>query len=460
MKNGGSFDTIAAIATPLGYSGIGIVRLSGPLCRQIAEATFRPLKTSHPLPSHRLFYGHILDPAIDHVIDEALVVFMKTPKTYTREDCLEIQAHGGMAVLQEILRLVLNHGARLAEPGEFTLRAFLNGRIDLTQAEAVVDIIQARSQTSLRLAERQLSGGLSSALLAVKDDLLEILAILEAAIDFPDELIPEADTVSLVDTLSRTASSFRDLLGSFTKGRLCRDGASLMITGTPNAGKSTLFNTLLGFERAIVTAIPGTTRDMVEEWMEWKGMPIRAIDTPGLREVKDTIEEHGHRLLFQRIHEVDLIIWVIDVSSPVEPILSASDGLIKHKPCIVALNKIDLPAIITEKDIPDFLRTYPVVRISAKEGSGIETLLDLAKDRLLGSSVGEDLLLTNVRHKALLESGLAHIRRAQDSLHQTDYVELAATDLHEALRTVQGILGETYDDEVLSRIFSKFCIGK
>jgi tRNA modification GTPase len=454
------FDTIAAISTPLGFSGIGIVRVSGPLCIEIAEAIFRPSKTSHPLASHRLFYGQIVDPSGNQTIDEALVVYMRAPITYTREDCLEVQAHGGMAVLQEILRLVIDHGARLAQPGEFTLRAFLNGRIDLTQAEAVVDVVQARSQTSLRLAQRQLHGGLSSELHKVKEDLLESLTILEAQIDFPEEMIPEIDMTTLMETLTRTETALSNLISSFAKGRLCKDGASIMILGAPNAGKSTLFNALLGFERAIVTPIPGTTRDMVEEWMEWEGMPIRAIDTAGLRESQDTIEEHGHRLLFERIRQIDLIIWILDSSLPPEPLAPGLDGLIQDTPCVVALNKVDLPRRLFIDDIPSFLKSYPKAEISGKEGTGIEELVHLVKDQLLGASVPEGLLLTSARHKLLLQRALEHILEAKKSLGETRYVELAAADLHEALRTVQEIVGETINDDILSRIFGKFCIGK
>lgn len=460
MKNGMFDKTIAAIATPLGLSGIGIVRVSGPASQAIAETIFRPFKSSHPLPSHRLCYGHVIDPSNGHMIDEALAALMRAPYTYTREDCLEIQAHGGITVLQEILYVVLNHGSRLARPGEFTLRAFLNGRIDLPQAEAVADIINARSHTSLELARRQLSGGVSKALQQIKEDLLEVLSLLEAAIDFPEEDIPLANSDDLQRSLERIENAITDWVGSFAKGKLCKEGASIMIIGAPNAGKSSLLNAMVGFERAIVTEIPGTTRDMVDEWIEWKGMPIRAIDTAGLRDPKDPIEAEGHRLLLARIRGVDLIIWVIDSNQPLISVESDGEELIQDIPCIVALNKIDLPSRCGKQDLPSFMRAYPVVEVSALEGTGIERLLDAARERLIGSIAGEDLLLTNIRHKLLLESTLSHVRRAKEELARSDYVELAAAELYDARNGIQEILGERIDDEILTRIFERFCIGK
>jgi len=460
MRHANLQDTIAAIATPAGRSGIGIVRVSGPLCRQIAELLFRPSRASHPLASHRFHHGEILDPSSGRVVDEALVVLMEAPRTYTREDCLEIQAHGGTTVLQEILRTVLRNGARLAHPGEFTLRAFLNGRIDLTQAEAVVDVIQARTLASLELAQRQLSGGLSSALRMLRNDLLEILSQVEAVIDFPEEGIPEPEEALLLRQISQIETTLRGLIDSYTMGRLCKEGASIILLGQPNAGKSSLLNAMLGFERAIVTDIPGTTRDIIEESMEWRGLPIRAIDTVGLRDPADPVEAEGQRFLRARIPQADLIIWVMDVSRAPEPFDPGVAELARGVPCIVALNKIDLPERLSTEELPPFLRALPTVRISAKEGIGISDLLDTVRDALMGGTRGGEIVLTNVRHREKLESCLEHLMRARENLEGGRFLELAATDLHGAIGEVGELLGEGVGEEVLSRIFSRFCVGK
>ncbi len=453
-------DTIVAIATPAGQSGIGIVRLSGPLCQRIAELVFRPSRASHPLASHRFYYGDVLDPSCGRVIDEALVVFMRAPRTYTRQDCLEIQAHGGTLVLQEILRVILRNGARLADPGEFTLRAFLNGRIDLTQAEAVVDVIQARSNASLELARRQLSGGLSRALRIIREDLLEILSQVEAAIDFPEEGIPEPEERALLGEISRIEVSVAGLVESYAKGRLCKEGASIILLGQPNAGKSSLLNAMVGFERAIVTDIPGTTRDLVEETLEWQGLPIRAIDTVGLRDPADPVEAEGQRFLRGRVRQADLIIWVMDASRPLEPLDTWVEELALAAPGIVALNKIDLPVRLSVGDLPGFLRALPSVRISAKEGIGITDLLDAARDMLMGGAWGGELMLTNARHRERLEMCLGHLRMAKENLEGARFLELAAADLRDSTAQLGELLGEGVGDEILDRIFSRFCIGK
>lgn len=460
MSDAGLQDTIVAIATPAGQSGIGIVRVSGPLCQRLAELVFRPSRASHPLSSHRFYHGDVLDPSSGRAIDEALVVLMRAPRTYTRQDCLEIQAHGGRLVLEEILRTILRNGARLADPGEFTLRAFLNGRIDLTQAEAVVEVIQARSIASLELAQRQLSGGLSRALRIIREDLLEILSQVEAAIDFPEEGIPEQEGGALLGEISRIEVSVRGLIESYAKGRLCKEGASIILLGQPNAGKSSLLNAMVGFERAIVTDIPGTTRDLVEETMEWRGLPIRAIDTVGLRDPADPIEAEGQRFLRGRVPQADLIVWVMDTSRPLGPLGTGVEELARAAPGIVALNKIDLPPRLSLEDLPRFLRALPSVRISAKEGIGITDLLDAAKEMLMGGAWAGELVLTNVRHREKLEICLDHLVRAKDHLQGGGFLELAATDLRESTVQLGELLGEGVGEEILDRIFSRFCIGK
>jgi tRNA modification GTPase len=395
------------------------------------------------------------------MIDEALVVLMRAPHTYTREDCLEIQAHGGPRVLQEILDLLLRLGARLARPGEFTLRAFLNGRIDLTQAEAVVDLIQANTRSALEMARRQLKGRLSRHLLETMDEILEVLALLEAQIEFPEEEdIPPPDPTQVLLPLQNVEHRLKELILTYGRGKLCKEGAHVAILGAPNAGKSSLLNALLGYERAIVTEIPGTTRDLVEETLEWKGLPIRAIDTAGLRPPQDPIEAEGLRLLLERIPQADLIIWVVDGSRPFDVDVSPVAALMQKIPCIVALNKSDLPQRCFPQDLPDFAQSFPVLSISAKDGTGLERLLDTARELLMGTVGTEEFLLSNLRHKELLERVLQDVNRALEGFRQGLYVELIASDLRDAIAALEEILGRRADGEVLHRIFEKFCIGK
>jgi tRNA modification GTPase len=410
----------------------------------------------------RFYYGQVVDPSSGGFIDQVMAVFMRAPRTYTREDCLEIQAHGGAAGLQDVLRVILAAGARVAEPGEFTLRAFLSGRIDLPQAEAVLDMVDAQSRTALELARRQMGGGLSSAVGRIREDVLEALSRVEASIDFPEEDLPGTEPRQILPFLERAEESLRNALASFPRGRLCREGASILILGAPNAGKSSLFNAMVGFERAIVTDIPGTTRDMVDAWMEWKGMPFRAIDTAGLRAPGDPIEAEGHRLLLDRVSLVDLVVWVVDSSRPPEPLPDHAETLIRDRPCVVAWNKIDLPSESHVEELPGFLRPHPLVRICATDGKGVEDLLDRICESLVGTpSAGDEWALTSSRHQSLLEECRGHLCRGRESVGtRWRNVELLATDLQGALRCLDDLLGVAVDDQVLSRIFERFCIGK
>jgi tRNA modification GTPase len=454
-------DTIAAIATPHGKSGIGIVRMSGPLCQEIAKRVFRPARSSHPLPSHKACYGWVVRPDQDGIIDEVIAIFMRAPHTYTREDCLELQSHGGPTVLREILHLVLSMGARLAEPGEFTLRAFLNGRIDLAQAEAVVDLIEAKTRTALEAAGAQLRGGLSQRVRAIKDKIVEVLSHLEVAIDFPEDEVLEEE-LDLEGALTEIHKSIDSLWESYQRGRILRQGASIMLIGPPNVGKSSLLNAMVGFERAIVTEIPGTTRDMVDAWIEWKGMPIRAIDTAGLRPPRDPIEEAGQRMLMERIEEADLIIWVLDGSQHLtDGDMERADGLTRHRPIILAINKSDLPHVLSEEELPQSLRERPRIWTSAKFGTGVEELLDMAREHLIGEEgPSEGLISVNERQSSVLARCSQRLQDAATALRETGYIEVVASELHRALWDLQELLGERVDEEVLTQVFSRFCIGK
>jgi len=462
MIPGGLDDTIAAISTPLGIGGIGIVRMSGPQAEEIARRLFHRKQGTGPFRSHHFYLGTIVDPDGQRLLDEVLLVLMHKPKTYTREDVVEIQCHSGTFVLQEILQALLRCGARLADPGEFTKRAFLNGRIDLTQAEAVIDVIQSKTQRSLELAHRQRSGRLTAELRGLKDGLLDLLALLEANIDFPDEEIPELSP----DALSQRIQSLRDsidaLILTYREGKIYREGVATVIVGKPNVGKSSLLNSLLDEERAIVTPIPGTTRDTLEEAVTIRGISLHLMDTAGLRKARDAIEEEGVRRTQENLSRAELAIWVVDGSER----LDEEDLLIleqvRLKKTMVAINKNDLIQRISPADLKRRIPEAPVVSISALRGSGIEGFKETIRDFILDGKVESsgDVLLTNVRHKQSLEFCREALAQALITQAKGLSAEFLVLDIRRALQAVGEILGETTSEEVLDRIFSRFCIGK
>ncbi len=454
-------DTIAAIATPPGRGAIGIVRVSGPLSARIAEELFRPVKAHYKLASHRFSFGRILNPRDGSFIDEAMVVLMRGPRTYTREDCLEIQVHGGTLVLQEVLDAVLSLGARLAKPGEFTLRAFLNGRIDLPQAEAVLDMVVAKSASALGVAREQLRGGLSDALEKWRAPIQEALCLAEAAIEFPEEEIPEAGPERILELIRPCVEGLRKTLEYYPKARLYKEGAVILLLGPVNVGKSSLLNRLVGFERAIVTEIPGTTRDLVEESLEWKGLPIRAVDTAGIRPAQDPVEALGQELMHRRLEAADLLVWVMDASSPIPPELGQTGQWVSRRPSLIAWNKIDLEERLKPQDLPAAFQELPLVRISALHGWGLEELLDLAHRALVGEHGLPDRVTASARHHRLLQECLVHLEEAERSLEAAPgWLELGAEELKEGLGKIDEILGRKADQEILSSVFSRFCIGK
>ncbi len=462
MNLAGLDDTIAAISTPLGIGGIGIVRLSGPQAEEIAQRLFHRRSGSGPLRSHQFYLGTITDPNSRRLLDEVLLVLMRKPKTYTREDVVEIQCHSGTFVLEQILQAALRCGARLAEPGEFTKRAFLNGRIDLTQAEAVIDVIQSRTQRSLELANQHRSGRLTAELQSLQEGLLDLLAWLEANIDFPDEEIPALS----VDGRSRAIEDLRNridaLIQTYREGKIHRDGVPTVIVGKPNVGKSSLLNCLLREERAIVTPIPGTTRDILEESVTIHGISLRLIDTAGIRKAKDAIEEEGVRRTQDCLSRADLAIWVVDGSEALDEEDLHILEQVRGKKTLVAINKNDLIQCISPADLKRRIPEIPVVSISALRGSGIEGLKKTLRDFILDGKVvsSEDFLLTNLRHKRSLESCREALSQALSTQKNGLSAEFIVLDIRRALQAVGEILGETASEEVLDRIFSRFCIGK
>ena len=451
-------DTIAAISTPVGEGGIGIVRISGPASLPIARSIFTA-KSNGGLKSHRFSYGDVVHPDTGDLVDEAMLVFMKGPNSYTREDVVEVQCHGGTLVVSRILSLVLAEGARLAEPGEFTKRAFLNGRIDLVQAEAVMDVISSRTDASLALAQHQREGLLSKRISVVKDGILYALAYVEALIDFPED---DVDVAVETDVLGRVAPALAELdtlIEGFDEGRVLRDGVSVVIAGKPNVGKSSLLNTLLKEKRAIVTSVPGTTRDLIEEVVNINGLPVKLLDTAGIRESEDQVEQEGVRLSLDRIPKADLVLFVVDGSTPFGEEDAVILDAIGTKSCIVVRNKSDLPVLAL---LPATC-SAPLVGISTLNGTGVAELRDAISNAFMhGVAIDgrEFVAVSKARHRDALLKARLSLQSFVANLHAGVNMELLPVDLREALDAVGEVTGETTADDVLDRIFSSFCIGK
>lgn len=453
-------DTIAAIATPMGEGGIGIVRLSGPLCPEIAEKIFKK-KTSGPWESHRLYYGHVINPDTGMIVDESLCVLMKAPRSYTREDVLEIHCHGGSLATQGVMELVLREGARLAEPGEFTKRAFLNGRIDLTQAEAVIDLIRAKTSAGQVAASEQLTGRLYSVLMEAKKNLSSVLVHLEAYIDFPEEDIELSTKEGFLKTLTEVSTLLNKLVSSYEEGRIYRDGLTTVIVGRPNVGKSSLLNQLLKEKRAIVTSVPGTTRDVIEEYMNIKGIPLRLADTAGIRETEDLVEIEGVKLARETLGRADIVLFVLDGSQPITDDDRRLAAVLKEKKVIMVINKSDLPKRVTGEEIGELLIDKPVVHISAEKGEGVETLHEaIFKTAVHGKEPSGSLLITRARHRDILQKAIVAMDASIQGIKSDASPEFISIDLRAALNSIGDIVGETTPDDILNRIFSEFCIGK
>ena len=455
-------ETIAAISTPLGAGGIGIVRLSGPQTREILGKIFRRRRGKGPLLSHRFYLGEIIRPRDTAVIDEVLASFMEKPRTYTREDVAEIQAHSGVLVLREILDAVLQSGARLAEPGEFTKRAFLNGRIDLTQAEAVIDLIQSKTRRSLELANLQREGRLGMEIRRIREDLLNLMALLEAGIDFPEDEVPELSGDEVNRRLQDALERLDTLLRTYDQGKIYREGISAVIIGRPNVGKSSLLNALLREDRAIVTPIPGTTRDVIEEVVNVRGIPLKIMDTAGLRHTRDQVEVEGVRRTRDRLARADLVIWVVDGSEPI----TAQDldilPEVQPRKTVVAMNKNDLPPRLDPRDLGEHLPGAPLIPVSALHHSGIDRLEEAIRDLVLDGrqDSSAEILLSNLRHKQALENARKGLEQALEASRANLSAEFISVDLGRALQALGEIVGETTSEDILNRIFSQFCIGK
>ena len=456
-------DTIAAVGTAPGESGIGIVRLSGSLSVDILDILFesKKWKSAHEIPPRYMTYGHIIDNEGKR-IDEVLTVIMKAPYSYTAEDVVEIHCHGGIVPIRKIMELVLNKGARLAEAGEFTKRAFLNGRIDLAQAEAVIDVITAKTDIGLSNALNQLGGELSQQIKDIMNILISVLAHIEASIDFPEHDIEDLTIENVRDNTKIAKDNIGELLNTYDEGKIQREGLSTAIVGRPNVGKSSLLNVLLKENRAIVTDIPGTTRDVIEEYLNLRGILLKLIDTAGLRETEDIVEKIGVERTKEAINRADLIIFIIDVSEK----LTKEDwdiiSLTAEKKVIVVENKIDLNVRAEIAEIERIFGKENIVKMSIKELKGIKDLEKAIVDTVYKGKVKSksSSLISNVRHKSLLEKAEDSLEKALEAIELGIPVDLISVDIKDAWRYLGEITGDTIEEDIVTEIFNRFCIGK
>ncbi len=460
--SGNNETTIAAIATPPGPGGIGVIRISGTEALPILTRLFSPRSKTKDFRSHQLYYGWIIDQQTGQAIDEVMAVFMQAPKTYTREDVVEIQCHGSYLVLQDILRQIINLGATLAEPGEFTKRAFLNGRIDLTQAEAVIELLQSKTREGLGIAMSQLQGHLGEILRTIRHSLMSFRAIIEVAIDFPDDDVEIIDAPAMIEKLEQeVVGPLQQLINSARKGRIFRDGISAIIIGHPNVGKSSLLNALLREERAIVTPIPGTTRDTIEEFLNIKGMPVRIIDTAGIRDNAEEVEEMGIVRARKKLAEADIVMLIIDGTQVPAEAEKRLYEITSNKKTLLVINKTDLEC----QDSTVFSAAFPQIPsvfISAKTHAGIDELENALFNLVTGESKWDPgyICVPNVRQKTSLEKTLAAVERVIEGLGLSLPPDLLAIEIQSALDHLGDITGETTTEDILDLIFDQFCIGK
>jgi len=457
-------DTIAAISTPPGSGGIGIIRMSGVQSLANLQTIFHPLDKNCSFESHRLYYGRVVHPDTNKTLDEVLAVFMAAPKTYTREDVVEIHCHGNILVLQTILELLLTLGVRLADPGEFTKLAYLNGRIDLTRAEAVIDILSARTRKGMDMALDQLGGSLYTKVDAIRSSLVHMRAIVEVAIDFPDEDIEIVNYSALAkQVLDDVLNPLEHLLRQAEEGKIFRDGISVVIVGLPNVGKSSLLNTLLQEERALVTAIPGTTRDTIEEYLDIQGVPVRIVDTAGIRQGADEVEKMGIKRARKQIDQADLVLFMIDAKRGIQKEDKELFDTVSHKPLLLLSNKSDLASskpetiMLGQED-----ENLPCIQISAKQQDGIEELKNAIFKAVVGGKDQwqEEGCAPNVRHKTSLSRARDAAIRLGQGVEIKNTSDLLAIDLQDCLEELDAIVGITTTEDVLDVIFEQFCLGK
>lgn len=455
-------ETISAISTATGEAGIGIVRMSGENSIKIANEIFRPMGKSTLIEAEnrKLTYGHIYDG--DKLLDEVLIVKMLAPKTYTREDIVEIYCHGGIISVRNILKLTIEKGARLAEAGEFTKRAFLNGRLDLTQAEAVIDLIKSKSEVSYDMSIKQLEGSLSGKINEIRNEVMSMAALIVANIDFPEDEIVEATYKSLEKDAKNVIKSLNELIDNSSRGKLLRDGINTVILGKPNVGKSSLLNSLLRDERAIVTDIPGTTRDVITDFVNLDGILLKITDTAGIRETHDEVERIGVSRAKEAINDSDLIIAIFDGSKSFTEEDREIISLIENRKSIILLNKADLERKVSDSEIEELLGDKKYFDVSILSGKEIKTIEDEIKEMFFKGEIKEssDVYVNNLRHITALKEAKSAMDEVLVDIEQEMFLDLLEVNLEVALASLGEITGDTTTEDVLDKVFSEFCIGK
>ncbi|QPA30951.1 tRNA uridine-5-carboxymethylaminomethyl(34) synthesis GTPase MnmE [Thermaerobacillus caldiproteolyticus] len=459
------FDTIAAISTPMGEGAIAIVRLSGEEAISIADRIFKGVggKKLKDVPSHTIHYGHIIDPANGQTVEEVMVTVMRAPKTFTREDVVEINCHGGLVSVNRVLQLILTNGARLAEPGEFTKRAFLNGRIDLSQAEAVIDLIRAKTDRAMNVALQQMEGRLSKMIRELRQTILETLAHVEVNIDYPEyDDVEEMTHQLLMEKAQYVRGQIERLLQTAQQGKILREGLATVIIGRPNVGKSSLLNSLVHENKAIVTDIPGTTRDVIEEYVNVRGVPLKLIDTAGIRETEDIVERIGVERSRQVLKEADLILLVLNFNEELTKEDEQLFEIVKDMDVIVIVNKTDLPQKINMERVKELANGRPIVTTSLLKEKGIEDLEEaIAALFFTGRVEANDLTyVSNSRHIALLHQAKKAIEDAISGIEAGVPIDLVQIDLTRAWELLGEIIGDTVHESLIDQLFSQFCLGK
>ncbi|HGO3267609.1 TPA: tRNA uridine-5-carboxymethylaminomethyl(34) synthesis GTPase MnmE [Staphylococcus aureus] len=456
-------DTITSISTPMGEGAIGIVRLSGPQAVEIADKLYKGKHLLNDVPSHTINYGHIIDPESKEVVEEVMVSVLRAPKTFTREDIIEINCHGGILTINRVLELTMTYGARLAEPGEFTKRAFLNGRIDLSQAEAVMDFIRSKTDRASKVAMNQIEGRLSDLIKKQRQSILEILAQVEVNIDYPEyDDVEDATTEFLLEQSKEIKQEINRLLDTGAQGKIMREGLSTVIVGKPNVGKSSMLNNLIQDNKAIVTEVAGTTRDVLEEYVNVRGVPLRLVDTAGIRETEDIVEKIGVERSRKALSQADLILFVLNNNEALTQEDYTLYEVVKNEDVIVIVNKMDLEQNIDINEVKDMIGDTPLIQTSMLKQEGIDELEIQIRDLFFGGEVqNQDMTyVSNSRHISLLKQARQTIQDAIDAAESGVSMDMVQIDLTRTWEILGEIIGETASDELIDQLFSQFCLGK
>lgn len=456
-------DTITSISTPMGEGAIGIVRLSGPQAVEIADKLYKGKHLLNDVPSHTINYGHIIDPESKEVIEEVMVSVLRAPKTFTREDIIEINSHGGILTINRVLELTMTYGARMAEPGEFTKRAFLNGRIDLSQAEAVMDFIRSKTDRASKVAMNQIEGRLSDLIKKQRQSILEILAQVEVNIDYPEyDDVEDATTEFLLEQSKEIKQEINRLLDTGAQGKIMREGLSTVIVGKPNVGKSSMLNNLIQDNKAIVTEVAGTTRDVLEEYVNVRGVPLRLVDTAGIRETEDIVEKIGVERSRKALSQADLILFVLNNNEALTQEDYTLYEVVKNEDVIVIVNKMDLEQNIDINEVKDMIGDTPLIQTSMLKQEGIDELEIQIRDLFFGGEVqNQDMTyVSNSRHISLLKQARQTIQDAIDAAESGVPMDMVQIDLTRTWEILGEIIGETASDELIDQLFSQFCLGK